>query len=65
MELRINGEDKSIDASSLKDVVITMGLDPARVAVELNGRIVPRADFDNVSLKNGDSLEIVHFVGGG
>ncbi len=65
MELRINGEDKSIDASSLKDAVITMGLDPERVAVELNGRIVPRTDFDNVSLKNGDSLEIVHFVGGG
>ena len=65
MELRINGETKEFDDMCLYDVITEMDLDPARVAVELNGRIVPRADFKSTSLKNGDSLEIVHFVGGG
>ena len=65
MEYRINGETKEFDDSCLFDVITEMDLDPSRVAVELNGRIVPRADFKSISLKNGDSLEIVHFVGGG
>ena len=65
MELRINGENKVFDASVLIEVISSMGLEPSRVAVELNGTIVPRAEFKNTSLKDGDSLEIGHCVGGG
>ena len=65
MDLKVNGEMKSTDVPSLHDLIADMGLDPSRVAVELNGSIVPRADFKDTVLKNGDSLEIVHFVGGG
>ena len=65
MILKINGETKQFDESSLCDVIIKSDLDPARVAVELNGKIIPRAEFKTTSLKDGDSLEIVHFVGGG
>lgn len=65
MDLKVNGEAKSVVISSLYDLVTDMGLDPSRVAVELNGGIVPRSDFKETVLKNGDSLEIVHFVGGG
>ena len=65
MDLKVNGEMRNTDISSLYNLVVDMGLDPSRVAVELNGSIVPRADFKNTVLKNGDSLEIVHFVGGG
>ena len=65
MDLKVNGEMKSTDVSSLHDLIADMGLDPSRVAVELNGSIVHRADFKDTVLKNGDSLEIVHFVGGG
>jgi sulfur carrier protein len=36
-----------------------------RVAVELNREIVPRAQWDDTQLHDGDRLEIVHFVGGG
>ena len=36
-----------------------------RIAIELNGAIVSRKDYDKVTLKDGDSMEIVHFVGGG
>ena len=65
MDLKVNGEMRNTDISSLYNLVVDMGLDPSRVAIELNGSIVPRADFKNTVLKNGDSLEIVHFVGGG
>ena len=36
-----------------------------RVAVEKNGEIVPKAEYSDTVLKNGDSIEIVSFVGGG
>lgn len=65
MELRINGETKVFDEMSLFDIITRMNLDPSRVAVELNGIIIPRANFKDTSLSDGDSLEIVHFVGGG
>ena len=65
MKLRVNGEIEDIGNSNLSQAIEDMGLDPSRVAVELNGKIVPRADFKSTVLKDGDSLEIVHFVGGG
>lgn len=65
MEIRVNGENKIFDDCTLSEVIASMGLDPSRVAAELNGSIVPRVEFNNTALKDGDSLEIVHFVGGG
>ena len=65
MIVKINGETKEIDNMSLFDIIIDSNLEPTRVAVELNGKIIPRADFKSTMLKDGDSLEIVHFVGGG
>ena len=65
MEIRVNGENRSFDGCSLLELISSMDLNQYRVAVELNGTIVPRADFGKTDLKNGDSLEIVHFVGGG
>lgn len=65
MEIRVNGEVIATDASSLYELIVSMELDPTRVAAELNGSIVPRAKFKDTAVKNGDSLEIVHFVGGG
>ena len=65
MELKVNGKMRITDISSLYDLITDMGLEPTRVAAELNGNIVPRAEFKNTVLKNGDSLEIVNFVGGG
>ena len=65
MEIKVNGEVIATDASSLYELIVSMGLDPTRVAAELNGSIVPRAEFKDTAVKNGDSLEIVHFVGGG
>ena len=65
MDIRVNGENRRFDDCTLSEVIVSMGLNPSRVAVELNGKIIPRAEFKDTPLKDGDSLEIVHFVGGG
>ena len=62
----VNGEELEIDSdSSVAKLVEERGLDRSRVAVELNGEIVPRGTFDDTLLHDGDKVEIVHFVGGG
>jgi len=66
MQLRINGEEKSYDAPlTLASLIAHMGLKSDRVAVELNRDIVPRDQWEQTGLSEGDRLEIVHFVGGG
>lgn len=64
--LTVNGEPRRIAAgSSIADLVAQIGLDPKKVAVEHNAEIAPRSTLADVTLSDGDVLEIVHFVGGG
>ena len=64
--VRINGEHKRVaEATTLAEMINSLGLDPARVAVERNLEIVPRSTFASVCVEDGDDYEIVHFVGGG
>lgn len=65
LSLTVNGEPRRAAPGSLADLVRALELDPAKVAVERNGAIVPRSTLANVALADGDVLEIVHFVGGG
>lgn len=66
MKLIINGEEKSFDtALTLASLIAQMGMKPDRVAAELNREIVPRSDWPDTQLSDGDRLEIVQFVGGG
>lgn len=67
MHLIINGKDKHFDNDTLSvsALVVAMDLVGKRIAIERNGEIVPRSQFDNVSLNDGDQLEIVGAVGGG
>jgi len=66
MRLVINGEEKSFaDSLSLSQLIEQLGMKGDRVAVELNREIVSRPQWTATSLKDGDRLEIVHFVGGG
>ena len=66
MKLVINGEDRSLDGPlSLNTLVQQLGMKTDRVAVELNREIVPRDQWPQIQLAEGDRLEIVHFVGGG
>ena len=66
MKLQINGEEKSIECPlTLVALIEQMGMKPDRVAIELNREIVPRDQWPQINLSEGDRLEIVHFVGGG
>jgi len=66
LSVRINGEQRRVAAgSTIAALVAEIGLDPARVAVERNLEIVPRSTLATVAVADGDSFEIVHFVGGG
>lgn len=66
MRLIINGKDQTFDEQlTLAQLVERLGMKGDRVAVELNREIVSRAQWPETPLKDGDHLEIVHFVGGG
>jgi thiamine biosynthesis protein ThiS len=65
MKLTINGEPQVSPAETLGALVAHLGMKPDRVAIELNREIVPRNQWPQTPLHDGDRLEIVHFVGGG
>ena len=65
MEILINGEPHSVGAMTVMELLRSLDLDPARLAVELNREIVPKREYDSTRLADGDKLEIVQFVGGG
>jgi thiazole synthase len=66
MNVIVNGEQQSLDGSkTVEQFIGTLGLDGRKVAVERNMEIVPKSQYNNVLLVEGDRLEIVHFIGGG
>jgi thiamine biosynthesis protein ThiS len=66
MKLILNGEDREFPAGlHLASLLEHLGMKADRVAVELNRDIVPRERWAATPLRDGDRLEIVHFVGGG
>ena len=66
MKIRVNGEDKQIaEGLSVSRLLDELQIRAGRVVVELNRDIVRREAQGSTLLKEGDSLEIVHFVGGG
>jgi len=66
LSITVNGKETELpNGASINDLILALGLTPHRLAVELNGRIVRRANWDSTSISEGDRVEIVHFVGGG
>ncbi len=66
LTLTVNGELREFSGHmSVAALVAALELDARKVAVELNREIVPRSTYAAVRLRSGDSLEIVHFIGGG
>jgi len=62
----INGEARTVaPQQTLLDLLRRLGLDPARVAVELDRRIVKQAQWSDTVVEPGAQIEIVQFVGGG
>ncbi|URA11030.1 sulfur carrier protein ThiS [Thermospira aquatica] len=66
MRIKVNGEEREIlSPLSLQEYLDSLGLSERRVVVEYNGEILSKEAWPNTTLKDGDRLEIVHFVGGG
>ena len=65
MIIHLNGEDRQVNAENLSCLIQELGMKSDRIAVELNREIVPRSRWELTPLREGDKLEIVHFVGGG
>ena len=63
--VKINGEEKNVAGMTVAQYLATTSYDQKRIAVECNGDIVPKAQYDNTVLQDGDSVEVVSFVGGG
>ena len=62
----VNGEQTDLsEGIHIVDLLDRLGLQADRLAVEVNQRIVRRADWTSTTLGDGDKVEIVHFVGGG
>ena len=63
--VKINGKEFDITGRTVAEYLEESGYDIKRVAVELNGDILPKAQYDSTVLYDGDSVEVVSFVGGG
>ena len=61
----INGCEQAANGKTVEDIINEMNIDIRTIAVELNEEIVSKADYDSTTLKDGDVLEVVSFVGGG
>lgn len=66
-QIILNGQPEQLaeDVRTVHQLLAVKGVNPARVAVELNRRILPRNQFESTSLSAGDVVEVVTFVGGG
>ena len=66
MNVIVNGESFEVaDRTAIGELIATLGLSRDRVAVEVNGQIVRKTAWSDKVLRDGDRIEIVHFVGGG
>lgn len=64
--ITVNGEARALAPGlTVAGLLAALGLDARKVAVERNEAIVPRSTYHSTALTPGDSLEIVHFIGGG
>lgn len=66
IRIRLNGEERSVPAGlDVADLLERVGVDRREVVVERNREILRRDQLEDVSVEEGDTLELVHFVGGG
>lgn len=63
--VKVNGENLDLAGKTITEYLTETKYDRNRIAIERNGDIVPKAEYDKTLLADGDSLEVVSFVGGG
>ena len=66
IEVVVNGKTKNIERElNLRDLLMTLEFPTERIAIELNRDVVRKKDWDEITLRAKDEIEIIHFVGGG
>ena len=63
--VKVNGTELDIVGKTVAEYLATTNYDMKRIATEINGEIVPKAQYAQTVLKDGDNIEVVSFVGGG
>ena len=63
--VKINGTELDAAGKTVAQYLETTEYNRSRIAVERNGEIVPKSEYDSTLLKDGDVIEVVSFVGGG
>lgn len=64
--MKVNGKEKKVKPNTnLKEFLESEGYVLARIAVEYNEEIISKEELENITLKEDDQIEVVHFVGGG
>jgi sulfur carrier protein len=65
-KIQLNGKKISIKSKfSIQDLLKKYKLEKKKIAIEYNGSIIPKINYNKKYLKNNDKVEIVHFIGGG
>lgn len=65
MQINLNGTPLETHSLTLMDLVIAQGNDPASLIVEYNSKVVRQDTWGEISIKEGDTIELLSFVGGG
>jgi len=66
MQIKLNGEERSINSGSTISALLNeIGIEPKNLAVEHNGDFLEPTEFETRIIGEGDTVEIVRFVGGG
>lgn len=65
MQIRINGKQEEVREGTILDLLKARNVEPEMVSVELNSKILERADYAATNIKEGDVIEFLYFMGGG
>jgi sulfur carrier protein len=65
MQVQINGKKEEIHAGNVLDLLKAKSIDPHMVAVELNSQMVERELLETTTIKEGDQVEFLFYMGGG
>lgn len=65
MKIQLNGESIQVKAANLASLINELGLERRTIAIEHNLEVVPKSQYADTSLAEGDRIEIVHMIGGG
>ncbi len=65
MQVKINGKTEDVSGGTILDLLKTRNIEPQMVAVELNDKMLEREHLSTTTLKEGDEVELLFYMGGG